>query len=161
MNHTVEELMQKAVKVVLEDESLIDLDRAFMEAKVSGFPVVNKDGLLVGIVTRSDVVRQLNVEQSISEYAYDYYHDAQDSQTGNSESLASIGERLGQRLEQLKIKDFMIRDVITITPQASLQELAELFLKHHIHRLPVTKNDKLIGIITTLDLVRLFVPKKE
>ena len=156
MNRKVEDLMQTSVKVVLEDESLIDLDRAFMDAKVSGFPVVNKDGLLVGIVTRSDIVRQLNVEQSISEYTYDYYHDVQGHETGATASLASIGERLGQRLEQLKIKDFMIRTVITIEPQASLQALAKLFLEHHIHRVPVTTNNKLVGIVTALDLVRLF-----
>lgn len=63
----------------------------------------------------------------------------------------------------LKAKDFMTRDVITIRPEATVEELARLLIKHKISGVPVVDNEKnLIGIVTENDLIsqnkRLHIP---
>ena len=157
MFDTVADLMQEAVKVVTPGESLINLERAFLEAQVSGFPVVSgEEGELVGIVSRSDIVRQIGVEQELAEYVSDYYRDLHHFDTKPEQSLQEIGEQVGYRIEHLKVSDFMVRNVVTVSPDASVKELAQTFVRHHIHRIPVTENKKLVGIVTTLDLVGLF-----
>ena len=160
MYETAKDLMQTAVKVIDPDENLIELERALMDAEVSGFPVVDKQGRVVGIVSRSDVVRQLGVEQNLAEYVSDYYRDLRYYETNPTETLADIGEQVGQRIEQLRVRDVMIRKLLYVSPDTSLQEVAQMFIQHHIHRLPVILGERLVGIVTTLDLVRLFAEQQ-
>lgn len=148
--------MHKEVKVVDPDETLIALERAFLDAKVSGFPVVDKQGRMAGIVSRSDVVRQLGVEQELAEYVSDYYRDLHHFDTDPEASLQDIAAQVGERIEHLRVRDVMIRRVIAVTPETSLQELAQTFIRHHIHRVPVTAGQRLVGIVTAFDLVKLF-----
>ena len=67
---TARDLMQSPVRTVRPEMSLADLERTFLEAGYSGFPVVD-GGKLVGVVTRSDVVRRLSVEQNVGEMISD------------------------------------------------------------------------------------------
>jgi CBS domain-containing protein len=148
--------MQTAVKVIDPEETLLELVRAFSDAAVSGFPVVDKDGRLIGIVSRYDIGRQLGVEQSMAEYVSDYYREVQYYESNAAETLSSIGKQLGQRLEQLRVRDVMISNIITVTPDTALNELAQTLIRHHIHRVPVCDGERLVGIISSLDLARLF-----
>jgi CBS domain-containing protein len=155
---TARDVMRTQVRTVDPGTSLADLERAFLDARVSGFPVV-ENGRLVGIVSRSDVVRQLSVERSQAETISDYYREM----TGFSdptESLGEIADRVGQRLGRLRVADLMIRSLITVTPDQPLAEVARVLLEHGIHRVPVTEGDRLVGIVTSLDLVRLFAEEK-
>ena len=53
----------------------------------------------------------------------------------------------------------MTDDVVVVTPETLVEKVAEIFAKQHINPLPVVKNNKLVGIISRADIVRLF--KKE
>jgi CBS domain-containing protein len=160
MKETASDLMQTAVKVIDPEESLIELERALLEARVSGFPVVDKTGRLVGIVSRSDLVRQLGVEQSLAEYRSDYYRDLHYYETDPAATLAGIGRQLGERIEQLRVKDVMIRNLRHVSPDTPVQDIARMFIHHHIHRLPVVAGDRLVGIVTTIDLIRLIAEQR-
>ncbi len=154
MTWTVRDVMRTEVRTVDPDVTLPDLERRFVAHRVSGFPVV-RDGRLVGIVSRSDVVRQLSVEQTRAESISDYYREA----TGDYHpelDLEEIAERIGRRLETLRVEELMIPELITVRPDASLQEVARLLLEHRIHRAPVTEGERLVGIVSSMDLVRLF-----
>jgi len=72
MSWTADKLMQTKVRTVAEGTSLPDLERAFLDEGVTGFPVVEA-GRLVGVVSRSDVVRKLATEQSYAEYISGYH----------------------------------------------------------------------------------------
>lgn len=122
--------------------------------------LVDKEGRLVGIVSRSDVVRQLGVEQSLAEYISDYYRDLYYYETNSSETLTDIGKQVGQRIEQLRVRDMMIRRLLYVSPDTPLQDVAQMFIQHRIHRLPVLLGERLVGIITTFDLVRLFAEQQ-
>jgi len=154
MSIRVRDIMQKEIHTVTSGMSASDLERAFLERRVSGFPVVDS-GRLVGLVTRSDIVRTLNVEHVYEEQLSDYYGELGGVSYADSErSSAEMGARVGARLESLKVADLMVRAVVTASPDHSLQEVAALLVEHGVHRLPVVQNGALVGIVTSLDLVR-------
>ena len=109
----------------------------------------------MGVVSRSDIVRIIDVERSFDEQISDYYRvlhapDADQAQ----EAEVAAGERVGARIEGLTAADAMVKSVITTDPKADLADVAKLMVDRGIHRLPVTEDGKLVGIVTSLDLVR-------
>ena len=64
---------------------------------------------------------------------------------------------LASLIEQVSIGDIMINDPLTISPEANLEEAAELLYRHGIGGLPVVDNDKLVGIITVADIMAAFI----
>jgi CBS domain-containing protein len=155
MAWTAKKLMQTKVRTVNEGMSLPELERAFLGGGVTGFPVV-ESGRLVGVVSRSDVVRKLATEQSYVEYVSDYHREICGSQDEAPEPLSVLAHRAGARLENVCVRDLMSRTPITVSPDDSLSEVAKVLVSHGIHRVVVTSGDQLEGILTSLDLVGLF-----
>jgi len=150
---TVAEAMTADVETVSSDMSLIELDRRFMAERRGGFPVVDA-GTLVGVVSRSDVVRQLCVEQSVAEQASDYYREVL-GPPPLAETLAELAARVGRRIQDLRVRDVMMSVVVSVSPRDTMTAVAQLLVERHIHRLPVVDDGRLVGILTTLDVVRL------
>ena len=153
MGWTARDVMQAEVRTVGPSMGLPDLERAFLKERVTGFPVVERDGRLVGIVSRSDVVRQLSVEQSLGEQISDYYR--QDSEPSEA-VLPSIGEHVGRRMEGLRVQDVMVERLVTAAPDEPLGDVARRLVKERIHRIPVVDDGRLVGIVSSVEFVRLF-----
>ena len=64
---------------------------------------------------------------------------------------------LASLIEQVSIGDIMINDPRTISPEANLEEAAEILYRHGIGGLPVVDNDKLVGVITVADIMAAFI----
>ncbi len=151
---TVSHLMQAEPETIAVDASIETLERAFVRTGFGGFPVVDQ-GRLVGVVTRSDIVRSHETERAreaeISEY---YFHAAPPSHTADPQrEVDATAARIGVRMAHMSVSDVMSQNLITIAPTASLEELAQTMLEHHLHRLPVVEKDQLVGIVTTLDIM--------
>jgi len=158
MQDTVRSLMQAPAKVIDSTASLAELERAFLEADVRSFPVV-EGGQLVGIVSRSDVVRQLSVEQTLAENASDAEQEVsgfEGEQEEAEEADELVGDQVGQRLDHLRVSDVMIRRVHTVTPNAALADAAKLLVTKRVHQAPVVDGDKVVGLLSALDFVRPF-----
>lgn len=151
---TVRDVMTTPARAVGPDTTLIDLERKFLEARVSGFPVVESDQL-VGIVTRSDVVRKLVVEQTIAETIAAGTREA--TAFSSDASMQELAMQVARRLAESRVRDAMVREVHTVVPSDSLATLARLLIVHGIHRAPVTEDGRLVGIVTSLDLVRTLI----
>ena len=159
LQRQVREAMRSEVRVVAPDMPLPEVERRFIDAGVSGFPVV-EHGKLVGVVTRSDIVRQLCVEQSLAEMVSDYYLDIDDFEQNSSETLDDIGDRLGRRIERLHVADVMRKTLLSVSPDDPLAAAVQVLLKHRVHRVLVTQAGRLVGIVTALDLVRFFAEQE-
>jgi CBS domain-containing protein len=157
---TVADLMQRQLITVEPETSLADLERTFIHARVGAMPVVEHDGRLVGIVSRSDVVRQLALERSLGEAVADAYRDQTD-ETFAEKSRDEIAEAIGQRMERLRVRDVMILDVVAATPGMPLAEAARRMLERKVHRLPVLEDGRLVGIVSSLDFVRVVADAAE
>ena len=149
------DVMQIRVHSVSPEMPLLELERQFLAHQVSGFPVV-EDSNLVGVVSRADIVRQLHVEHRLAETTSDFYWDRAGFHEEPVESIRDIAGRVGQRVEELRVADMMSRHLVVVCADDSLDVVAQKFVEHHIHRAPVVDEGRLAGIITTLDLVRLF-----
>lgn len=152
---TVRELMQVRVHSVDPSMPLEQLEQEFIDKRVSGFPVVEGEKL-VGVVSRSDVVRQLAVERSLAEITSDFYWDRAGFHEEAAVSIEEIANRLGQRIEDLRVGDLMSRHLVVVGVDDSIEVAAQKLLDHHIHRMPVVDGGRLVGLISTLDFVRLF-----
>lgn len=154
MSLTARDVMSENVITVPPDMPLPELERAFLAHKFGGFPVVD-DGRLVGTVSRSDIVRQLCVEQSLAEMVSDYDRADAGFQNDPAETLDKIGHQVGERIEQMHVKDVMIRKPITVLPNLPIAEVAQTFAENGIHRVTVVETDQLLGVLCVDDLVRL------
>lgn len=154
MTLTARDVMTSPVRSVSPDMSLPDLERAFVESRLSGFPVV-EEGKLLGMVSRSDVVRQLTVEQTIGEILADFYRDYGGRELQPGDSLEAIARHIGERLERYRVRDVMIPGLVCAAPDEPLVALAQRLLEERIHRLPVVEDGRLLGIVTSADFVRL------
>jgi CBS domain-containing protein len=130
-----------------------------LKERVSGFPVVDK-GELVGIVSRSDIVRQLFLEHQAAESTSDFYFDAAGFHETPLVTFEQVADRVGERIEQLQVKDVMNRTLVKVSPDQSLAQVAQTLADHRIHRVLVCDEGRLVGIVTTLDLVRLIANRR-
>ncbi len=101
-------------------------------------PVVDEYGRLIGIVTLSDL-----------------------REAGPSPATTLSIFELNYLLAQLTVDKIMARDVVTVSPNATIRDAANLMLEHEVGALPVMENDKLIGIITESDIFRVIVQQPE
>jgi CBS domain-containing protein len=145
--------MTGGVRSVDPEMPLPELERAFLREGVSGFPVV-EGRRLVGVVSRSDVVRQLCVEGSLSEQLAGAWVDLSGF-SPQGEAAEEVGRRVGERIGVLRVRDVMVRDVVTVEPDAPVARAAAAMVAHGVHRLPVVDGTRLLGIVSSLDLVRL------
>jgi len=126
---TVEELMSTDVKVCGAKDPISKIWANMDEFGYSGFPVVKK-GKLIGMVTRRDIIK--------AGYA----------------RMGKENEHGGRIGSSPPVEKIMSTPAYTVRPEATLKETIELMLKHDIGRLPVVKNDKLVGIVDRYDLIR-------
>lgn len=69
--------------------------------------------------------------------------------------------KTGQCLLHSTVENYMIKDVITITPDQPIEQCMQLMTDKHIRHLPVLENDKLVGVISIGDVVRELISNKE
>jgi acetoin utilization protein AcuB len=116
------------------DESISAAHHYMEEQQVRHLPVVNKAGEMIGLVTEDDLLK---------------------AEPSSATSL-SVWE-IHSLLNRVKVKEVMVRNVITTTEDTPIEEAAHLMLEHKIGCLPVLRNGKLVGIITESDMFRTFM----
>jgi CBS domain-containing protein len=153
-------IMRSKVRTVSPDTSLPDLERALLEARRTGFPVVER-GRLVGVVSHSDIVRKLATEQSYAEYMSDFHRNVGGFEDLDPvESIAQVAARVGSRLGSLTVKDVMSRTPVTVSPDDLVSDVAQVMVERRIHRVPVTHEGRLDGIITSFELLAVLADKR-
>lgn len=150
----VGEVMRRELVTVGPELPLHELQDLLLRQRVSGVPVV-EGGNVVGVVSRSDVVRQLEVERSQLETIAAFYLEPFDVETESESQRRELPEAVGARLEKLRVRDAMVRDVLSVAPDASLAAAARLMVERRVHRLLVVEGGRLAGLVSALDLVAL------
>jgi len=132
----VSEIMTSQIHSVTLDQTLSDVNRVFAKYKVRHVPVVKNEDL-VGIVSLTDIQR-LSFDDPFEEYEYDV-----DS---------SISE-------MMSIDQVMKHNPVTVQPADPILKVATILANAEFHALPVVENNKLVGIVTTTDLIKYFIEK--
>jgi CBS domain-containing protein len=158
----VREAMQPEVVSIGPDQSLAELERLLVEKRLGGLPVVER-GRLVGVVSRTDILRLLGVERAIAEAQADVYREFYDDPFAPSERAAreeaeqrqGIEEQIAQRMASLRVRDAMTAEVISVEADAPVRDAAAHMAERRIHRVVVTEGERLAGVLSALDVVRL------
>jgi acetoin utilization protein AcuB len=125
---------------VSESDSILDVAELMKEKQVRRFPVL-RDGELVGIITDRDL-RSAAPSQVIR-------MDVEERQ---------LMPELHSMLADIKIKDIMSREVLTVDPGQTIMAAAQLMLEHRVSGLPVAESGGgLLGIITETDIFKVLV----
>jgi len=147
-----EDIMNPDVLTVREDALVRDLALFLTEHEISGAPVVDANGRPVGVVSETDIV---SVDRAGRKDAADpapYYLRA-------FENRYAIESLRGLRVEQeaLTVGDIMTPVVISVGRDMPVSQIARLMLNDHIHRVIVRDGESIAGIVTSFDMLRLFV----
>ena len=147
------DIMQKRVLTVGPAMRLPELVDFLIQNRVSGVPVVD-GGRCVGIVSRSDLVRSVSLERSLAGVLDEAFGqeefapgEAPEPVTGRTSVLTDLQNR--------KVRDIMVPEPLSVSPDTPVQEIARLLVSNHMHRVLVTDGAKLIGLISSLDVVRI------
>jgi CBS domain-containing protein len=115
------------------------------ERGISGAPVVDAAGKLVGIVSEGDLLHR-------PEIGTEAHNPAQRSWW--LEDFAAMQAREYVKSHGRTVNDIMTRDVVTVTEETDLGEVARLLETNRIKRVPVMRGDKIVGIVSRSNLVR-------
>ena len=149
----VRDFMNPNVIYFKPEDSIFKVAKVFSKKNISGAPVV-KEKKVVGIISECDVVKFMSsklkkksstVLPSLSLLVLTFIKDHVDLR----------GEL--KRISKTKIKDFMTKKTVSISPDKSLLEAASMMEKNDINRLPVVEKGKLVGIIARADLIKALI----
>ncbi|MFC4762885.1 CBS domain-containing protein [Dyella koreensis] len=149
----VSDAMTCQVRTALVTDRVSLVMRIMLGVRVSGLPVVDAQGALVGIVTEGDLLRrtEIGTERRRPRWLEIILGPRRLAQ----EYVESHSRRVG---------DLMTTNVLTIDESAPLVDAVDLMEKHHIKRLPVLHQGRLIGMLSRADLMRVFLnalPREE
>lgn len=142
----VKDIMQTRVITIPKTMEIKDIARTLYEENISGVPVVDADGEIIGIVSEGDLLHKetnpripeavgilgtLIYYRGIKQYESDF-----------------------KKLMALEASEIMTSYVQTIDAESSIEEAAEVMVNHKVKRLPVMQEGKIVGIISRMDIIK-------
>jgi CBS domain-containing protein len=137
------EVMTKDVISVSPDARVQDVAQILLTNRISAVPVVDKNGVLVGIVSESDLMRRAEADTG-------RHRPWWLAMLTRDEILAADYVREHSR----RISDVMTSVVVTAAPETSLDVIADLFEKNGIKRVPIVKDGAVVGIVSRANLLQ-------
>ena len=137
------QIMTKAVITVSPETTILEAANIMLQRHVSGLPVIDAAGKLVGIISEGDLIRRpeigtlkkrgrwLGVLTGPGKLATDFVHE-----------------------QGRKVGEVMTTSPLTITEDTALAEIADLMERNNVKRLPVTRGDALVGIVSRANLLQ-------
>jgi CBS domain-containing protein len=144
-------VMTMTVHTVDEDWSLEQLARFFVDKSITGAPVVSRNGKLVGVVSTTDLARAATERAAPPPEEHDYF--------ARSFAAAVSPDELAEvtlvRESGRTVRDLMTPAIFDVSPDTKVAEIAQMMVKGRIHRVFVTEDKKIVGVVSALDLLRL------
>lgn len=146
---TAADIMTRKVITVTTETPVRELARILMENTISGVPVVDSNGNVIGVVTESDLIDQnkkVHIPTVITILDSFIYLESP--------------ERMEQEIRKIAgstVADIYTGKAVTVTPDTPVDELATIMSEKSIHTLPVVENGKLLGVIGKKDIIRTII----
>jgi CBS domain-containing protein len=149
---TVREIMTSAVITVTPETTVRELADILAKNKISGVPVVDDKGRVLGMVSEADIILQ------DADLHFPYYIQFLESVI-YLQSVHKFEERFRKQIGS-KVSEIMTEEVVSVTSEQTVREVATLMADRSVNRLPVTENGRLVGIVTRGDIVRAIAQQK-
>jgi CBS-domain-containing membrane protein len=140
------DIMNKNVITVSKHTSVEELGRLFIEKNISGAPVLDEENNIFGIVTENDLINQnkrLHIPTVVR--LFDSFIPL--------EGFGSIEKEI-RRMSASTAAEICSRHVVSVSPDASLTDIASIMSEQNIHLLPVISSGKIVGIIGKIDIIK-------
>jgi CBS domain-containing protein len=137
------DVMVRDVVTVHADTDVADAVRLLAERDISALPVVDGDGRLVGILSEADLMRRVELG---TEKHRPWWVEAV---TGGSALAEEFAKSHGK-----KVGEVMTREVVSVAEETPVSEIATLFERKRIKRVPVVRNGKLVGVVSRANLIQ-------
>jgi len=138
----VKDIMTINVISIGADEAIVKAAGLMLQNRISGLPVVDKEGELVGMVTEGDFLRrgELGTQRRRPKWL---------------EFIVGPGKLAEEyvRTSGRKVEDVMTPDPWTVRDDDSLETVVEMMEHHHVKRLPVTRGGRMVGIVSRANLL--------
>ena len=131
------DIMTLGTATIRSDASLSQALRIMIDHRISALPVLDGNRQLLGIVTEGDFMRS--------------------GVLAIAELLSKDPPDRARALESRTVGEIMSRNPITISPEASIQEVVKLMERHTLKRIPVESNGEALGMISRIDLLKMLV----
>src|SRR5246127_3866783 len=138
------DVMVRAVATTTPETTVEKVARLMINLRISGVPVRDRNGQLVGIVTEGDLLRRV---ETGTERQRSRWSELFSANSGLAEEYIKSHAR--------RVEDIMTREVVSVEELASLGEIAELMETKRIKRVPVVHDGKIVGIVSRADLLQV------
>jgi CBS domain-containing protein len=136
------DIMTESIVCVNVKETVFDAAELLLGAGVSAAPVVNDQGNVLGIVSEADLIHRAELETSPRK---SWLLRLLDSEATVARDYVTSHAR--------NVADVMTREVVTASDEATLGELVELIEKHRVKRIPIVRDNKLVGIVSRANIL--------
>lgn len=146
---TARNIMSNEVITVTEETTVKELARILSIHQISGVPVVDDNGKLVGVVTESDLIfqtKKVHIPTVITILDSVFYLENPDKMGDEMKKMAGA-----------KVKDILTSGPVTVTEDTPLEEIATIMAEKNMHTLPVVNKDTLVGVIGKKDIIRTLI----
>lgn len=140
------DIMNNEVFVINESDSIKDLAVMLLTHKINGAPVVDDQNQVVGIVTESDLIYQnkrVHIPTTIAILDSFLFLESPDKM-----------EKELKKISGTQVSDICTYELVSVTPDTPIDEIATIMAEKKIHTLPVMDNDEVVGIIGQTDIIR-------
>jgi CBS domain-containing protein len=137
------QVMTRKVISVKTDAPIVDAANTMLQQHISGLPVVNDSGSLVGIISEGDFLRRAEIGTQRKRGRW------LKLLLGPGRAAADFVHEQGR-----KVGEIMTPDPLTVAEDATLEEIVAIMQKNHIKRLPVIRGDQMVGIVTRTNLLQ-------
>ena len=150
---TAKELMTDNVIAVTPDTEVRELAKILSENRISGAPVLDGQGKIMGVVTESDLIfqsKRVHIPTAVTILDAFFFLEDPDNMEKEMKKMAGT-----------KVVDIYSTNIITVHQDAGLDEIATLMAEKNIHTLPVVNDEqKLVGVIGKTDIIRVIAAGK-
>ncbi len=148
------DIMNTEVLSVRDDMTVQELAGFLTEREILGAPVVDSEGEVVGVVSCTDIVQSTTTEADIvvEKSTPGFYEHGWEDKLDPDE----MGRLHVEENESLPVREIMTPTIYTVPEDTPISDIAKAMVAGRIHRLLVTRGSRLVGIITTLDMLKVF-----
>lgn len=150
MTKTAADVMTHGVLTVDPDWSISELATFLEDHAISGAPVVDAKGAPLGVVSVTDIARRGAVAESSAPETHSFYHHGVERAVAREEAA-----RFRVVDDASRVRDIMTPMIFSVDTTAPVEEVADAMTRGRIHRLFVIEDERLVGVISSLDLLPL------
>jgi CBS domain-containing protein len=137
------DVMVRDVVTVHPETDIADAVKLLAERDISALPVVDAQNMLVGIISEADLMHRVEIG---TEKQHPWLME---SLTGARTLAEEFAKSHGK-----KVSEIMTTDVVTASEDASLAEIASLFERHRIKRVPIVRDGRVVGVVSQSNLIQ-------